>query len=175
MSDRLLPSGSSPLELAAAQACAELAQISVPLKTLWNPQTCPTKFLPYLAWALSVDSWDSEWPAATKRSVIQSAWFIHQHKGTISAIKRVVEPLGYVINVSEWWQTGDPPGTFKLDIGVLESGIDEAMYEEMERLIDDAKPASRHLIGLTITQDVPGTIYLGSAACDAEILTVYPN
>jgi len=175
MSNRLLPSGSSALELAAAEACAELARVNVPLKTLWNPQTCPAKFLPYLAWALSVDRWDSEWPTATKRSVNQSAWCIHQHKGTGGAINRVVEPLGYGINVTEWWETNDPPGTFKLDIGVLDSGIDEAMYEEMERLIDDAKPASRHLIGLTITQDIPGTVYLAAAMYDAEILTVYPD
>ncbi|GBU13794.1 phage tail protein [Enterobacterales bacterium] len=175
MNNRLLPVGSSPLELAAAEACAELANIRVPLKTLWDPQTCPPAFLPYLAWALSVDRWDSEWPVATKRSVIQQAWFIHQHKGTISAVRRVVEPLGYVINVTEWWETNDAPGTFRLDIGVLETGIDEAMYEEMERLIEDAKPASRHLIGLTITQDIPGTIYLAAAAYDAEILTVYPD
>ncbi|MFI3312105.1 phage tail protein I [Ewingella allii] len=175
MNESLLPTGSSKLERAAAEACAQLANVRVPLKTLWNPQTCPPPFLPYLAWALSVDRWDSEWPTATKRSVIQKAWFIHQHKGTISAVRRVVEPLGYVINITEWWETNDPPGTFRLDIGVLETGIDEAMYEEMERLIDDAKPASRHLIGLTITQDIPGTIYMAAAAYDAEVLTVYPN
>lgn len=175
MNESLLPTGSSTLERAAAEACAQLANVKVPLKTLWNPQTCPAPFLPYLAWALSVDRWDSEWPTATKRSVIQKAWFIHQHKGTISAVRRVVEPLGYVINITEWWETNDPPGTFRLDIGVLESGIDEVMYEEMERLIDDAKPASRHLIGLTITQDIPGTIYMAAAAYDAEVLTVYPN
>ncbi|MRT03759.1 phage tail protein I [Ewingella americana] len=175
MNESLLPTGSSTLERAAAEACAQLANVRVPLKTLWNPQTCPAPFLPYLAWALSVDRWDSEWPTATKRSVIQKAWFIHQHKGTISAVRRVVEPLGYVINITEWWETNDPPGTFRLDIGVLETGIDEAMYEEMERLIDDAKPASRHLIGLTITQDIPGTIYMAAAAYDAEVLTVYPN
>ncbi|QMV52776.1 phage tail protein I [Ewingella americana] len=175
MNESLLPTGSSNLERAAAEACAQLANVRVPLKTLWNPQTCPAPFLPYLAWALSVDRWDSEWPTATKRSVIQKAWFIHQHKGTISAVRRVVEPLGYVINITEWWETNDPPGTFRLDIGVLETGIDEAMYEEMERLIDDAKPASRHLIGLTITQDIPGTIYMAAAAYDAEVLTVYPN
>ncbi|GHL58505.1 hypothetical protein ECZU31_17800 [Escherichia coli] len=64
----------------------------------------------------------------------------------------MVEPLGYLINVTEWWENSDPPGTFRLDIGVLESGITEAMYQEMERLIADAKPASRHLIGLNITR-----------------------
>ncbi len=49
-----------------------------------------------------------------------------------------------------------PPGTFRLDIGVLETGITEEMYQEMERLIADAKPLSRHLIGLNILQDIPG-------------------
>ncbi|EDT3915309.1 phage tail protein I, partial [Salmonella enterica subsp. enterica serovar Gaminara] len=91
-----------------------------------------------------------------KRAVIRDAYFIHCHKGTIGAIRRVVEPLGYVINVTEWWESGDTPGTFRLDIGVLESGITEEMYFEMERLIADAKPASRHLTGLNIVQDIPG-------------------
>ncbi|MBB9526862.1 phage tail protein I, partial [Escherichia coli] len=114
-----------------------------------------------LAWAFSVDRWDEKWPEATKRAVIRDAYFIHCHKGTIGAIRRVVEPLGYLINVTEWWETSDPPGTFRLDIGVLESGITEAMYQEMERLIADAKPASRHLIGLNITRDIPGYLFAG--------------
>jgi len=174
MSDRLLPVGSSALEVAAADACAELENVQVPLRQLWDPLTCPAKFLPYLAWALSVDRWDENWPVATKRRVIQSTWFIHCHKGTIGAIRRVVEPLGYLINVTEWWETNDEPGTFRLDIGVLETGITEEMYLEMERLIADAKPASRHLIGLTITQDIKGDVYIGAAHCLGELLTVYP-
>ena len=171
----LMPPGSSALERRLAQACSGISGLNVPLRDLWNPATCPVSFLPYLAWAFSVDRWDESWAESVKRQVVSDAFYIHQHKGTISAIKRVVEPLGYVINVTEWWETNDPPGTFKLDIGVLDSGIDEAMYEEMERLIDDAKPASRHLIGLTITQDIPGTVYLAAAMYDAEILTVYPD
>jgi len=175
MSSRLLPVGSSPLEVAAAKACAVLENVPLPLRELWDPLACPLAFLPYLAWALSVDRWDEAWPEATKRRVIQSAWFIHSHKGTVGAIRRVVEPLGYLIKVTEWWETFDPPGTFRLDIGVLETGITEEMYEEMERLIADAKPASRHLIGLTITQDITGKVYLAAVSSDAEVLTVYPG
>ncbi len=174
MSDRLLPVGSSQLEVAAAEACARLQQLPVPLRTLWNPQTCPLPLLPYLAWAWSVDRWDQEWPEETRRSVVAASQFIHRRKGTISAIRRVVEPLGYVINVHEWWQTGEPPGTFRLDIGVLESGIDEAMFNEMERLIGDAKPVSRHLTGLTITQDIQGVVWLGPVQYDAETVTIFP-
>lgn len=174
MSDRLLPVGSSQLEVAAAEACARLQQLPVPLRTLWNPQTCPLPLLPYLAWAWSVDRWDQEWPEETKRAVVAASQFIHRRKGTISAIRRVVEPLGYVINVHEWWQTSEPPGTFRLDIGVLESGIDEAMFNEMERLIGDAKPVSRHLTGLTITQDIQGVVWLGPVQYDAETVTIFP-
>ncbi len=175
MNSRLLPVGSSPLEVAAAAACAKLENVPLPLRELWDPLACPLEFLPYLAWALSVDRWDESWPESTKRRVIQSAWFIHSHKGTVGAIRRVVEPLGYLIKVTEWWETSDPPGTFRLDVGVLETGITEEMYLEMERLIADAKPASRHLIGLTITQDITGTVYLAAVSLDAEVLTVYPR
>ena len=90
-------------------------------------------------------------------------------------MRRVVEPLGYVINVTEWWENDDPAGTFRLDIGVLESGITEEMYLEMERLIADAKPASRHLIGLNIIQDIAGYMYTGGVAYDGDIITVYPD
>lgn len=172
---RLLPVGSSALEIAAAKAASEIERVPVPLRTLWNWRTCPVGLLPYLAWAFSVDRWDSDWPEETKREVVRNAWFVHAHKGTIGAIRRVVEPLGYMINVSEWWETNDPPGTFRLDIGVLETGITEEMYYEMERLIADAKPASRHLIGLNIIQDIPGYLYTGALIYDGDIITVYPG
>ena len=171
----LLPPGSSPLERRLAQTRSGISDLQVPLRDLWNPATCPVKFLPYLAWAFSVDRWDEGWAESVKRRVVQDAFYIHQHKGTTSAVRRVVEPLGYLINVSEWWETNDPPGTFRLDIGVLETGITEEMYYEMERLIADAKPASRHLIGLNIIQDIPGYLYTGALSYDGDIITVYPG
>ncbi|ENA1773694.1 phage tail protein I [Yersinia ruckeri] len=174
MNNRLLPAGSSPLEIAAAAACAVIADVPVPLRQLWDPDTCPLPLLPYLAWAWSVDRWDESWPEATKRSVVRASFYVHKHKGTISAIRRVVEPLGYLIKVLEWWKTGDAPGTFRLDVGVLETGITEDMYRELERLIDDAKPASRHLIGLSINLDSSGQFYVGAGCYSGDELTVYP-
>ncbi|MEG7493617.1 phage tail protein, partial [Enterobacter hormaechei] len=69
----------------------------------------------------------------------------------------------------------EPPGTFRLDIGVLENGINEDMYYEMERIIADAKQARRHLIGLNISQDIPGYLYTGALSYDGDIITVYPG
>jgi len=172
--DRLLPVGSTALEVAAAKAAADINRVPVPLRTLWNWRTCPVNLLPYLAWALSVDRWDFNWPEATKRSVIASAFFVHQHKGTISALRRVVEPLGYLIEVREWWQLNEEPGTFRLVVGVLDNGITDEMYQELERLIDDARPASRHLTGLAISLSSTGNVYLGAGCYDGDALTVYP-
>ncbi|EPV3681341.1 phage tail protein I [Enterobacter kobei] len=175
MSNSLLPPSASDFMRNAEKVTEKITDIPVMLRTLWNADTCPVNLLPYLAWALSVDRWDKDWPEQTKRQSIRDAWLIHRHKGTIGALRRVVEPLGYIINVTEWWETNDPPGTFRLDISVLESGITEEMYYEMERLIADAKPASRHLIGLNIIQDIPGYLYTGALTYDGDIITVYPG
>ncbi|MCG9124291.1 phage tail protein I [Laribacter hongkongensis] len=174
--DSLLPPGSTPLEKAASSATSGLASLPVPLADLWDPARCPVKLLPYLAWALSVDRWDDAWPDATQRRVIKASFFIHQHKGTIGALRRVVEPLGYLIEVVEWFQTNPrgPRGTFRLKVGVLGTGITDEMYQELERVIDDAKPLSRHLVGLAISLASHGSIYLGAAAYLGDELTVYP-
>jgi len=172
--DRLLPVGSSVLEVATAHAAAQIERVPVPLRTLWDPLTCPAELLPYLAWALSVDRWDFNWPEATKRKVIASSFFVHQHKGTRSAIHRVVEPLGFLIELREWWQDNAEPGTFRLVIGVQENGITEETYQELERLINDAKPASRHLTELNISLSSQGECYVGVACYLGEELTVYP-
>ncbi len=176
MAARLLPGNAHELERHAAEALAQIERVPVPLRDLWNPDTCPVELLPYLAWAFSVDRWSPSWPESAKRAAIRSAYFIHARKGTIGALRRVVEPLGYLIEVREWWEEvpAGVPGTFRLLIGVLDTGIDEAMYQELSFLIDDAKPLSRHLIGLAIGLEVRGRTYIGAAAVDGETLTVYP-
>lgn len=84
----LLPPGSSPLERRLAQTCSGISDLQVSLRDLWNPATCPIRFLPYLARAFSVDRWDESWTENVKRRVVQDAFYIHQHKGTISAVRR---------------------------------------------------------------------------------------
>lgn len=170
----LLPPGSSATERKLAAACSDLSELKVPLRELWNPATCPVKFLPYLAWAFSVDRWDEGWTESVKRKVVQDAFYIHQHKGTTSAIRRVVEPFGFLIRIIEWWQAGDAPGTFRLDIGVQDQGITEESYQELERLISDARPCSRHMLGMSINLQSGGPLYIGAAGYGGDDLTVYP-
>ncbi|WP_342623043.1 phage tail protein I [Pseudomonas alkylphenolica] len=170
----LLPLNSTALEQAIEAAGAEVTEI--PLRALYNPDTCPAHLLHQLAWAWSVDRWDETWPEAIKRSVIRSAFYVHAHKGTIGALRRVVEPLGYLIEVREWWQSVPEgvPGSFELQVGVLDTGITEEMYQELTRLIDDAKPVSRHLIGLAISLASTGYMRLGMGLHEGEEIDIYP-
>ncbi|WP_038909971.1 phage tail protein I [Dickeya dadantii] len=174
MSNSLLPPSASDFMRNVASSTQLLSGIAVDLDTLWDAERCPVGLLPYLAWALSVDRWDKRWSEQTKRQVIKAAWLVHRQKGTIAALRRVVEPFGYLIRITEWWQTGGTPGTFRLDIGVQDAGITEETYLELERLIADAKPVSRHLLGLNIVMDCAGNIPLAAGQYSGDALTVYP-
>ncbi|WP_136145537.1 phage tail protein I [Escherichia coli] len=175
MSNSLLPPSASNFMRCAEAVGTRITDIPVDLNTLWSPDTCPVHLLPYPAWAFSVDRWDRNWPEETKRQVIRDAWLIHRHKGTISALRRAIEPLGYLIRVSEWWEFGGEPGTFTVEVGTLDSGVTEEMYLEMERLIADARPVSRHMTGLNIIQEIPGDIFAAAATYDGEVITIYPD
>lgn len=175
MNSSLLPSGSSALERRLVQACSGISDLNVPLRDLWNPWKCPAKFLPYLAWAFSVDSWDESWSDAEKRSVISEAFWLHQRKGTVAAIRRVIEKMGYSMSIAEWWEVADPAGTFWLEVDVNDIGITTRMLDELTRLIDDAKPVSRHMAQMNIAVKVRGDIHTGAALCCGEIISIYPE
>ncbi|MCG9106307.1 phage tail protein I [Laribacter hongkongensis] len=176
MPDSLLPPNASRLEHAVAGTLAVAMVLPVPLRDLWSPDRCPEPLLPYLAWAWSVDRWDSRWPVATRRKVVADAFAVHQRKGTIDAVRRVVEPFGYLIEVVEWWQEQPPGrrGTFRLKIGVQDAGISEATFRELERLIDDARPVSRHLTGLAVSLACHGDIHVAASGFGGDVTTVYP-
>ncbi|EIX9589415.1 tail protein I [Klebsiella quasipneumoniae] len=169
-----MATGSSVLEQRAAAACSVISDLSVPLRDLWNPWRCPVKFLPYLAWAFSVDRWEETWTETAKRQAVSEAFWIHQRKGTVAAVRRVIETLGYSMTLQEWWEVADPAGTFRLEIDLNEIGITEPMINELERIIGDAKPVSRHISQLMLSASSKGISNIGAALFDGEIITVYP-
>lgn len=170
-----MATGSSVLEQRAAEACAVISDLSVPLRDLWSPWKCPAKFLPYLAWAFSVDRWEETWSESEKRQAVSDAFWIHQRKGTVAAVRRVIETLGYSMTLQEWWEVADPAGTFRLEIDLNDIGITEQMIKELERIIGDAKPESRHLAQMTIATSSRGTAHIGAISFVGEEISVYPS
>ena len=175
MNNSLMAPGSSLLEQRAAAACASISDLPVSLRDLWNPWKCPVKFLPYLAWAFSVDRWEETWTETAKRQAVSEAFWIHQRKGTVAAVRRVIETLGYSMTLQEWWEVADPAGTFRLEVDLNDIGITETMIKELERIIGDAKPVSRHISQLTLSVSIQGVASIGAAITDGEVITVFPS
>ena len=171
----LLPPGSSALERRLVQACSGISDLNVPLRDLWNPWKCPAKFLPYLAWAFSVDRWEEAWTETAKRQAVSDAFWIHQRKGTVAAIRRVVEHMGYTMSLEEWWQVADPAGTFRLEVDINETGLTGRMLDELNRLINETKPVSRYPSQLNISARIQGPVMTGVSLSGGEIITVYPE
>ncbi|MCX8678615.1 phage tail protein I [Gilliamella sp. B2865] len=169
----LLPPSSTTLEKRLSQAM--VCDFPILLRSLWNPQTCPYELLPYLAWQYSVDYWDENWTEQIKRKVIAEAFEIHQHKGTKEAIRRAVSSFGYLIDLIEWWQNDKTPGTFSIEIGVLDKGITDESYNELVRIIEDVKPVSRHLSGLSLHLATSGNTTIGACNYDGNTMSIYPH
>lgn len=124
MSDTLtlLPPNATARERALARLAGRITALAVGPKyrALWNPQTCPAGTLPWLAWSLHVDEWDSNWTEQQKRDVIAASVAVHKTKGTIGALKRALAALGYEVTVDE--NTGEVY-TFRLEFDLNQTGI----------------------------------------------------
>ncbi|MFP1203662.1 phage tail protein I [Klebsiella pneumoniae] len=174
MNNSLLPPSSTAWMRSTEAATARLSAITVALRTLWTPIACPVDLLPYLAWALSVDRWDKSWPAEKKITAIQQSYWLHRRKGTRAAVRRVIEDMGFSATFVEWFDVGDQPGTFRLEVDVNEVGLTPKTLDELNRLIGDAKPVSRHLAQMTIATRSQGSAWAGAVSVDGESVTVYP-
>ena len=73
MSGTILPGNFSDLERDLDVALSRIEQVEIPIAVLWDPWQCPAEVLPYLAWALSVDVWRTDWPEKVKRRVVANS------------------------------------------------------------------------------------------------------
>lgn len=161
----LLPPSATAGELALEASTARVGDVDVPLRSLWNPQTCPEDLLPWLAWALSIDAWKSYWPIEVKRARIASALAIQRHKGTVQSIRDVIAAFGGAVVMKEWWETTPPgvPHTFSLALTLSGQDGQEATAQYVDDVIaeiDRTKPVRSHY---TFTQSSTASAQVGVA------------
>lgn len=90
-----MPPNASQLERAVSSLGDRVTGLSVLNASLWNAATCPLALLPWMAAALSVDDWDDTWPEAMKREAIATSLEFHRIKGTVGAIRQVLDAYGH--------------------------------------------------------------------------------
>jgi phage tail P2-like protein len=143
----LLPKNSTQLELDLEQSMALGFNLPVEeIPKIWNPDLCPTDLLPWLAWAFSVDVWDSQWLESKKRRIIKESYWLHRKKGTRFAITELLSALEINdFEIIEWWQQTPKghPHTFYLRIN--SSSTDNVqfgyeLYQRLKNIIDTVKP-----------------------------------
>lgn len=91
MVETLLPPNATQLERSIEAVNAAIEDIPVPIDTVLDPWRCPAALLPWLAWAFSVDTWDSSWSERTKREVIAASYQVHRTKGSVHSVKLAIE------------------------------------------------------------------------------------
>ena len=156
--DTLLPPNATKFERDVERAIAFVIfkYAVVPIRDLWNPNTCPAPLLPWLAWAFSVDSWKDYWPEHVKRARIRNAIEIQRQTGTAKSVRDVVEAFGGSIVMREWWEL-DPPGephTFDIVLTLSGQAGEPASAQFVDDVINEVsrtKPVRSHF---TFTQGV---------------------
>jgi phage tail P2-like protein len=169
----LLPPNASAQERALSEAMARLAAVPVPMRDLWNPDTCPAHLLPWLAWALSVDHWDAIWPEERKRAVIKASVEVHRFKGTPAAVERHLEALGFNAVVQEWPEYDGDPYKFKVatDSRFPDAATSDLMYEG----IVASKNTRSWLDAIRVTLQSGGNAYVGGLIGRGTHRTVAPR
>ncbi|KAF0676735.1 phage tail protein I [Profundibacterium mesophilum] len=182
MSESILPPNAAPAELALeAGIRAGKPQLGA-VATLMDPARCPPELLSWLAWAMSVDVWDPGWDTQTKRAVIARSIFVHRRKGTRAAVEEALTSAGLRLDLSEWWEHGGVPHTFRIDAyasNIARAGrqVDTALITRIKALIERTKPARSHYV-LRIGYDFETRLAVRTGALartrQAAILTPRP-
>lgn len=148
----LLPPNSTALERAFDRVVASsITGLDVPVGEVWNPVTCPDTLLPWLAWGVSIDIWDSTWSNEVKRGAIAGAIDEQRRKGTRAALRKALDRIDPFIGVTEWFEdeANLSPYTFRLDLPDRNTSAvvyDEATIKTLLRDVAAVKPLRAHVV-----------------------------
>jgi phage tail P2-like protein len=172
--DTLLPHNSTVLERAIETTVRETLETPTSIDTLWSAKDCPRELLPFLAWALSVDHWDSAWPESRKRAVIASSVFVHRHKGTAGAVKAALGALDLGVTISEWFEHGGERYSFRADVRAHGRAMTAKDISDIHKAIANSKNARSYLERLRVYLASNQSAFLGMTTQTGRLTRVAP-
>ncbi|MFN3944601.1 MAG: phage tail protein I [Allosphingosinicella sp.] len=145
----LLPPNARPLERALEAAGARIGAVPIAPEQLWDPMACPIELLPWLAWALSIDRWETSWSEPRKRQAVAVAIELQRHKGTPASIEAVLASFDELLRIVEWFETTPrgAPHTFEVILPIGGEGGERTTSAFAEAIVRDViryKPARSH-------------------------------
>lgn len=162
----LLPPNATDQERALEETASRLSGVPVPLRQLWNPDTCPANLLPWLAWAFSLDEWSDTWTEAQQRAAIKASYGVHRSKGTIGAVKQALAALGFTVRVQEWFNQipAGNPYTYRLLLEVDQVGYGQADLQKLLDVVDASKNLRSHLDTIVPQVASSAEVFVAAAA-----------
>lgn len=139
----ILPVSASRAERVVDSTAGDmLAEIAVCLiRYVKNPDLCPTELLPWLAWEMSVDTWNEHWTEAEKRAAIKRAAYIHRHRGTKAALNESLADSPFRSQIVEWYEQTPPgePYTFRLNVEQKDLPVLMSDHQDLKHAVLRAK------------------------------------
>lgn len=176
MSDSLLPPNATAAEIALEGATARIADVPERIRAAWSADDIAPNLLPWLAWAFSVDEWDVTWTEEQKRAAVRASYGIHRRKGTIGAVRRAMATLGLDVTIVEWFEVpGRPAYTFRISLGVNQSGAPQPSLSKLLQVVFAAKNLRSHLESVDIEVTSECAHYHAGVAMIGNEITIEPE
>lgn len=153
MTNSLLPPNATLLERALEAGGTRIVDVQAPAD-IDDPMTCPADLLPWLAWGLSVDTWDADWSEADKRAAIAGSIELHRRKGTRMSVETVLHRFDRLAWLVEWHEAAPrrPAHTFDVVVPMVVRGVaaggrraTAAFADAIIREIARVKPLREHM------------------------------
>lgn len=144
--------------------------------TLTNPDICPLKWLPYLAFGLGMGYYPTDLDEAGQRRAVKEWWQDSKEVGTLAAVKKALERFGETYEVIEWFEDVPEadPQTFCVIIDVGATGIQGLKPLYMVDAVRRAKKLTAHLNKFRFVIRSNGLHYTGAAIRVGQTIKTKP-
>lgn len=128
--------------------------VSIPLIELYTRiDELPEDILAMLAWENKMTG--AEWIIAdtieARRELVNNSFLLNVKAGSLWAVKRIFELLQFTVKITEWFQEGAIPGTFRISVlDGADHGVSFQEFALMDELLASYKPLTRHLTGINV-------------------------
>ncbi|AXH14375.1 phage tail protein I [Malaciobacter mytili LMG 24559] len=171
----ILPSNENLIERTIEELGARIFNFEELDYITLDPMKCDASLLPHLAFDLDVSILGLDEDEA--RVYLVNAREIKRLTGSVWAVnKAAFSVFGENIKVQPWNKVGTVPGTFKIEVDVTpQKSVTDENLNKTIRLIDTAKPESRHLSGITINMKNNGAYKTNAVTTSSEVGYVFPK
>jgi len=137
-----------------------------------DAQDCHESVLSFLAWECGIDI--SGVSIKIARKMIRAAFDSMQYAGTVSAVVGNIKSIASDARVSEWFEYNGSAYNFKVDIDVVDVGVDEATILKLENIALSKKNVRSVLESITVNLTSIAKCSAAVSTQIGEMATLYP-